>query len=154
MRLPSELRRLLLVNAASYVVFIYIGIFVNLYIWENQYRIADVAWFHLAMFATWAVAFTLAAQLLVYFTIRMLLGISSACGAITFALLVGLDMDHDRLWLTLIAVPTAVSWVFFRLRKICVCRNSVEAKISEDFFPLPTRSSKFSTCPFRSCRRL
>lgn len=49
MGLSKPLRWLLAHNSLISVVLAYISIYVNLYIWEIERRIFDVAWFNLIM---------------------------------------------------------------------------------------------------------
>lgn len=113
MGLPKEFRRLLLMNAMSFIIFIYIGIFVNLYIWEQGHRIADVAWFNLFLFLTWALSFSLGAWLLKRWSIRLLFGLSALSGGTAFLLLSFLHLDNRMLWISIIGMPVGIMWGFF-----------------------------------------
>ncbi|MCZ8519823.1 MULTISPECIES: MFS transporter [Paenibacillus] len=91
-------------NAVSSVISIYIGIFVNLYIWEPAHSIEEVSFFNLVMFLVWGLAFTLGAKLLVRFTIRLLVGLAAAGGGAAFAYLMTVQLDNRLLWIALLGV--------------------------------------------------
>lgn len=111
--LPSELRRLLYVNSVCYIVFIYIGIFVNLYIWEMHRSVREVAWYNMVLFLVWPIGFAAASQLMTRFTIRWVLFLSSVFGAVTFLTLSLLHTDNTLFWIAMVAVPTSIMWSFF-----------------------------------------
>lgn len=110
---PTELRRMLIMNFVSSIIFIYIGIFVNLYIWQSGHSIFDVSWFNLVLFIGWGLAFTIGASLLWKRTIRLLLALSAFSGATAFMLLTYLTLDNRVLWITLIGIPVGLMWGFF-----------------------------------------
>ncbi|SDC70834.1 hypothetical protein SAMN02799630_01246 [Paenibacillus sp. UNCCL117] len=110
MQLTGTVRKMLLMNASSNIIFNYIGIFVNLYIWEQGHRIFDVAWFNLIMFLAWGLSFATSSRLLSRFTTRLLIQITAACGGLTFLLLTTLTLDNRLLWIAILAVPVGVMW--------------------------------------------
>lgn len=97
-------------NAASYIIFTYIGIFVNLYIWEDGHRIADVAWFNLVLFAVWGFSFASGAVLLTRFSIRLLIAISAMSAGTAFLLLSYLELSNRWVWIACIAIPVGIMW--------------------------------------------
>ncbi|WP_442602222.1 MFS transporter [Paenibacillus sp. KN14-4R] len=113
MNLSKELRSLLLMGVVSNIVIIYIGIFVNLYIWEQGNHIFDVTWFNLVLFVAWGIAYGMASQLLFGRTIRLLYGLSACSGAIAFVLLSLLQLDNQMLWIACIAIPVGLMQGFF-----------------------------------------
>jgi MFS family permease len=100
-------------NASSNVIFNYIGIFVNLYIWEKDHRIFDVTFFNLILFCSWTLAFALGAKLLAKYTTQLLIRSVAGCGALTFTLLSFLHIDNRLLWITIIAIPIGIMWGFY-----------------------------------------
>jgi YQGE family putative transporter len=121
MGLSKELLRLLIMNTVSFIIFIYIGIFVNLYIWEQGNSIFDVSWFNLILFFTWGFAFSGAGYLLNRWSVRLLFTISACFGGIAFLLLSWLTLDNRLLWIALIAIPVGAMWGFFGVaQNICV----------------------------------
>ncbi|MDD9269020.1 MFS transporter [Paenibacillus sp. GCM10023248] len=113
MQISGQMKRLLLMNAASTIIFNYIGIFVNLFIWEKNNNISEVVWFNLMMFVTWTVAFAVGSRLLTKYTTRVLIRTNAVCGGIVFLLLSVLELDNRVLWITIIAVPIGVMWGFY-----------------------------------------
>ncbi|MEF3311997.1 MFS transporter [Paenibacillus sp. GYB004] len=111
--MSGALKKWLVMNMMSYTIFVYVGIFVNLFIWEKHRLIFDVAWFNLLMFLTWAFAFAAAAHLLSRFTIRVLLGISAASGGTAFALLSFVELDNRLVWIACIGIPVGIMYGFF-----------------------------------------
>ncbi|OXM86648.1 MFS transporter [Paenibacillus rigui] len=113
MQVTSQIKRLLLMNASSMIIFNYIGIFVNLYIWEKSRSIFDVTWFNLIMFLTWSLAFAVGSRLLSRFSTRLLIRSTAICGGITFLLLSFLELDNRLLWIACIGVPIGIMWGFY-----------------------------------------
>lgn len=111
--MKQELKRLLLMNATSMVIFNYIGIFVNLYIWQKYNSIFDITWFNLVLFSVWGFAFMFGAKLLMKHTIRLLMRICALSGGFTFLLLSILQLDNRFLWITIIALPVGIMWGIF-----------------------------------------
>ncbi|RED64012.1 MFS transporter [Cohnella lupini] len=103
--MSKEMRKLLVMNAISSIITIYIGIFVNLYIWEDGQSIAEVSLYNMSMFITWGIAFVAAAKLLNRFTIRLPLAVSAICGAAAFTYLVSVQIDNRMLWIILLGIP-------------------------------------------------
>jgi YQGE family putative transporter len=109
----KDIKRLLLMNASSNIIFNYIGIFVNLYLWEKNKSIFDVTLFNLVLFVSWTFCFVAGARLISRFSNRMLVRSVAVCGAITFALLSFLHLDNRMLWISIIAVPVGAMWGFY-----------------------------------------
>lgn len=103
--MSAEIRKLLVMNAITSVVTVYIGIFVNLYIWQENQRIADVSLYNMAMFASWGAAFAAAAKLLTRFSIRLPLCLSALCGGAAFFYLMTSHLDNRTLWIVLLGLP-------------------------------------------------
>lgn len=97
-------------NASSMIIFNYIGIFVNLYIWEKDKSIFDVTWFNLTMFVSWIIAFAVGARILTRYSNRLLIRITAICGGLTFLLLSFLELDNRLLWITIVGLPVGVMW--------------------------------------------
>lgn len=103
--MSAEIRKLLVMNAITSVVTVYIGIFVNLYIWQENQRIADVSLYNMAMFASWGAALAAAAKLLTRFSIRLPLCLSALCGGAAFFYLMTSHLDNRTLWIVLLGLP-------------------------------------------------
>lgn len=115
MKVSNEIRGVLLMNASSNIIFNFIGIFVNLYIWEQGRSIFDVTWFNLILFGTWGVSFAIGAKLLTRYSTKLLIRIIAICGAFTFLLLTFLHLDNRLLWITIIAIPVGVMWGIYAI---------------------------------------
>ncbi|MFC5448717.1 MFS transporter [Paenibacillus aestuarii] len=113
MPVSGQIKRLLLMNASSTVIFNYIGIFVNLYIWEKNHNIFEVVWFNLIMFATWTLAFAVGSRVLTSYTTRVLIRANAICGGIVFLLLSVLELENRLMWITIISIPIGVMWGFY-----------------------------------------
>ncbi|UKS29785.1 hypothetical protein LOZ80_12970 [Paenibacillus sp. HWE-109] len=107
--MTTSLKRLLLMNVSSSVIFNYMGIFINLFIWEKGQSIFDVAWFNLVMFIAWGLAFMYGAKLLARFTIGSVIRVSALCAGVTFVLLSWVHVEPKLLYLTLIALPVGIT---------------------------------------------
>ncbi|WJH33787.1 hypothetical protein N6H14_27920 [Paenibacillus sp. CC-CFT747] len=110
MSVSKEIKRLLVMNASSNIIFNYVGIFVNLYIWESGKSIRDVTWFNFILFAAWTVTFIAGARLMTRFSNRLLVRAVALSGAATFLLLTFLHLDNRLLWITIIAIPVGTMW--------------------------------------------
>ena len=115
MRVSKEIRGILLMNASSNIIFNFIGIFVNLYIWEKEKSIFDVTWFNLILFCVWSLSFAVGAKLLTKYSTKLLIRIIAGCGTITFLLLSFLHLDNRLLWIAIIAIPIGVMWGFYAI---------------------------------------
>jgi YQGE family putative transporter len=113
MNVTGPIQRLLLSNASSAIIFNYINIFINLYIWEKNKSIFEVAWFNLVLFSTWTVAFAVGFRLLTFCTTRVLIRTNSISGALVFLLLSVLELDNRLLWIAIIAIPIGSMYGFY-----------------------------------------
>lgn len=103
--MSSDMRKLLIMNSISSIISIYIGIFINLFIWEENHSIAEVSLYNMSMFISWGISFALAAKLLKRFSIRLPLAVSALCGAAAFMYLVIVQFDNRYLWIILLGIP-------------------------------------------------
>ncbi|WP_284640980.1 hypothetical protein [Paenibacillus silviterrae] len=113
MQVSNHIKRLLLMNLSATIIFNYIGIFVNLYVWEKSKSIFDVTWLNLILFISWSIAFATGSRLLSRFSTRFLIRGTAIAGALTFLLLMFLELDNKVLWLTLLGLPIGVMWGFY-----------------------------------------
>ncbi|WP_253735800.1 MFS transporter [Paenibacillus sp. FJAT-26967] len=111
--MSSNIRKMLMMNFVSSIIFIYIGIFINLYIWQVNNSIFEVSWFNLVMFIGWGISFVLGARMLYRQTIRLLLALSAVSGAAAFLLLTFLTLDNRNLWIAMIGLPVGLMWGFY-----------------------------------------
>lgn len=138
MQIAAPIRKVLLMNASSNIIFNYIGIFVNLYIWEHSHSIFDVTWFNLILFITWSMAFALGTKLLTSFTTRVLVRMTAICGALTFLLLTSLTLDNRLLWIAIIAVPVGIMWGFYAASQNITLSSFGKGKDFEAYFSIAT----------------
>ncbi|WP_256756647.1 MFS transporter [Cohnella sp. WQ 127256] len=110
--MSKELRKLLIMNAISSIITIYIAIFVNLYIWEYNHSIAEVSLYNISMFICWGISFVAAAKLLSRFSIRLPLAVSALCGAAAFTYLVYVQFEIRYLWIILLGIPVGAMFGF------------------------------------------
>ncbi|MBP1997001.1 MFS transporter [Paenibacillus eucommiae] len=132
--MPSSFRRLLIMNATTMIIFIYIGIFVNLYIWEQQRLISDVAWFNFVLFLAWGVSFTAGAKILARMSIRFVFGLSAISAGSAFLMLSYLHLDNRFLWITIIGLPVGMMWGFYAIaQNITLSLNGKGKEFSQYF---------------------
>jgi MFS transporter, YQGE family, putative transporter len=108
MGLSKGLRMLLIMNVVSSIVFIYVAIFINLYIWEQGQNIFDVSWYNMILLLAWGIAYSLSTRMLSKWSIKLLMAVSASFGAIAFLLLSLLELDNRLLWITLIGIPVGM----------------------------------------------
>ncbi|MZQ85504.1 MFS transporter [Paenibacillus sp. 5J-6] len=136
MLISGQMKRLLLMNAVSIVIFNYIGIFVNLFIWEKNNSISEVVWFNLIMFITWTFGFAGGYRLLTSYTTRVLIRINAFCGAIVFLLLSVLELDNRLLWITIIAIPIGIMWGLYAVTQNITLSVYGKGKDFEQYFSI------------------
>jgi YQGE family putative transporter len=103
--MSREMRMLLTMNVISSIIAIYIGIIINLYIWEHNHSITEVSLYNMSMYISWGISFIAAAKLLTRFTIRLPLAVSAICGAAAFLYLGSVQLDNRILWIILLGIP-------------------------------------------------
>ncbi|RKN79216.1 MFS transporter [Paenibacillus ginsengarvi] len=121
-------------NMMSYTIFVYVGIFINLFIWEKNRLIFEVAWYNLILYVSWAFAFAFAAYLLSKTTIRTLLAVSAVAGAGAFVILTFLELDNRMLWIACIGVPVGIMYGFFSsAQNLSVSMSGTSAELGRYF---------------------
>lgn len=132
--MSDALRRWLIMNMMSYTIFVYVGIFINLFIWEKNRLIPEVAWYNMLVYVTWAFAFATAAYLLTKATVRLLLAISAFAGGAAFVVLSAVELDNRLLWIALIGVPVGVMYGFFAAaQNLSVSMSGTNAELGRYF---------------------
>ncbi|WP_438348105.1 MFS transporter [Paenibacillus sp. FA6] len=110
--MSTDMRKLLIMNTISSIIASYIGIFVNLFIWEYNHSIAEVSLYNMSMFVAWGISFTIAAKLLNRFTIRLPLAVSALCGTAAFMYLSMASSDNRFLWILILGIPVGAMFGF------------------------------------------
>jgi YQGE family putative transporter len=136
MGMNRDIKRLLLMNTSSMIIFNFIGIFVNLYIWQKNQSIFDVAWFNLVMFITWGFAFICGTRLIKKWTTRLLIRVVALCGAVTFTMLSFLELENRMLWIACIAVPVGIMWSLYAVAQNISLTILGKGKDFESYFSL------------------
>ncbi len=113
MGLSSDLRKLLIMNIVAQVIYIYIGIFINLYIWEDGKKISDIALFNMSLFIGWSIGFTLGAHLMTRYSIRLVFALSAIAGLVVFTTLSFLHLDNRIVWIVLIGAFVGLTFGSF-----------------------------------------
>jgi MFS transporter, YQGE family, putative transporter len=125
----KEIRKLLVMNTLSSVISIYIGIFVNLYIWEQGQHVFEVSLYNISLFVCWGIAFITAAKLMTRYSIRLPLAVSAVCGAAAFLYLMYVQIDNRILWIILLGIP--VGFMFGLAQAVQSLSVALQAKSSE-----------------------
>lgn len=110
--MSADMRKLLIMNTISTIIASYIGIFVNLFIWEFDHSIAEVSLYNMSMFISWGIAFTVAAKVLNRYSIRLPLAVSALCGTAAFMYLVMVQFDNRVLWILILGIPVGAMFGF------------------------------------------
>lgn len=132
--MSHALRKWLVMNLMSYTIFVYVGIFVNLFIWEKNRLISEVAWYNLLVYFSWSFAFAAAAYLLTKSTVRLLLGISALAGGSAFLLLSFVELDNRLLWIAMIGMAVGVMYGFFSAaQNLSVSMSGTSAELGRYF---------------------
>jgi hypothetical protein len=132
--MSHALRKWLVMNLMSYTIFVYVGIFVNLFIWEKNRLISEVAWYNLLVYFSWSFAFAAAAYLLTRATVRLLLGISAFSGGSAFLILSFVELDNRLLWIAMIGVAVGVMYGFFSAaQNLSVSMSGTSAELGHYF---------------------
>ncbi|GAA3399803.1 MFS transporter [Paenibacillus hodogayensis] len=132
--MSEALRRWLMMNLMSNTIFVYVGIFINLFIWEKNRLIPEVAWYNLLVYLTWAFAFAAAARWLARTTVRPLLAVSAFAGASAFIVLSFVEVDNRLLWIAMIAVPVGIMYGFYAAaQNLSVSMSGTNAELGRFF---------------------
>ncbi|MDQ0896886.1 MULTISPECIES: MFS transporter [unclassified Paenibacillus] len=134
MGINRDIKQLLLMNTSSMIIFNFIGIFVNLYIWQKNQSIFDVTWFNLVMFTTWGFAFIFGTQLIKKWTTQLLIRVVALCGAVTFTMLSFLELENRMFWIACIAVPVGIMWSFYAVAQNISLTKLGKGKDFESYF--------------------
>ncbi|OAB42249.1 MFS transporter [Paenibacillus glacialis] len=110
--MSKDMRKLLIMTTISTIIASYIGIFVNLFIWEYDHSITEVSLYNMSMFISWGFSFTVAARLLNRFSIRLPLAISALFGTVAFMYLVMVQFDNRYLWILVLGIPVGAMFGF------------------------------------------
>lgn len=105
MKLTGEMKQLLMMCASAMIIFVYIGIFVNLYIWERNHDLFDVAWYNIWMVFSSAFCYSYATKQLINHSIKTLVRLSAFFGAISFLLLSGFHPENELVGIVMYALP-------------------------------------------------
>jgi MFS transporter, YQGE family, putative transporter len=109
MKLTGDMKKLLVMCTIATIIFVYINIFVNLYVWDQSHKMFDVAWYNLWVFMIAALANTLATKRLMNKSIRSIIQISAISGAGAFILLLVYHPASQMLGITVYAVPIGIT---------------------------------------------
>ncbi|WP_067932400.1 MFS transporter [Alicyclobacillus kakegawensis] len=113
MGLPKDLRRILWMSSVFLVIFTFMGIFVNLYIWERHQSIAELCWYNIVLFMAWGVGFTTGAGSLTRFSCRVPMRLSALSGLAAFVVLCLVHVRDEYLWIALVAIPAGLFGGFY-----------------------------------------
>lgn len=108
--MTSSMRKIFTMNIISSIIYIYVGIFINLYIWENGQNIADVAWYNIVLFTGWSIGYGITTFLFQKIGLRIMIVISAVSVGIAFSFLAWLPPFERIWWLASIALPVGISW--------------------------------------------
>lgn len=95
------------------IVQTYMGIFVNLYIWQKHTSISELCWYNMVMFVAWGIGFTVGASSLTRFASRLPMRLSALSGMTAFLILSLLKLPNDYLWIACVAVPAGLFGGFY-----------------------------------------
>jgi MFS family permease len=104
---------LLVINTLASVIFNYVGIFLNLYVWQDNQSISDLCWYNVALFSAWMVAYVAGSQAVRKWSIQTPMILAAISGAIGFVLLMTLRLPNHYLWLACLAVPVGCFGGFY-----------------------------------------
>jgi MFS transporter, YQGE family, putative transporter len=83
----SSLKKLLLHNVFFTILFSFVQLFMNLYIWQQEKQLSDLLFFNLFLYISWAIFYTLGTHLFRIFSLRFLFILSSVVPVISFSFL-------------------------------------------------------------------
>jgi len=148
--MSKDMRKLLIMTTISTIIASYIGIFVNLFIWEYDHSIAEVSLYNMSMFISWGISFTVAAKLLNQFTIRLTLAVSALCGTAAFMYLVMVEFDNRYLWIVLLGIPVGAMFGFSQAsQNLSIALRGKGSEYAPYFATLMVISQVISVCvPF------
>ncbi|WP_026962982.1 MFS transporter [Alicyclobacillus herbarius] len=135
MGLPRDLRRILLMSSVFLVIFTFMGIFVNLYIWERHQSIAELCWYNIVLFIAWGIGFTTGAASLTRFSCRVPMRLSALSGLAAFAVLCLVKIPDEYLWIAFVAIPAGLFGGFYYSgQNLCIIRLGRGEEFSAFYF--------------------
>lgn len=111
--MSAALKKWLVMNVVCNMIFVYVGIFINLFIWEKNHLISEVAFFNLFVYISWTFSFAFATHILAKTTVRLLLGTSAFSGTSAFVILSTLQLDNRMLFIAMIGVTVGIMYAFY-----------------------------------------
>lgn len=113
MKLSTDMKKLMILNTTSLIVFNYINLFVNLYIWEEKGKIFDLAWFGMFQFLAWSIFYVIGVKVFSKTSLRFVMRISSIFAILSFLLLSYLEINHYLTWIAVIGVVFGAMYGFY-----------------------------------------
>jgi hypothetical protein len=108
MKLTRDMKSLLIMSSILTIISNYIGIFVNLYVWDRSHTLFNIAWYNLWMFFAASSAYTFATRRLMSKSIRSIVRISACSGGVSFLLLLFAHFSNELMSIVIYAVPIGV----------------------------------------------
>lgn len=111
--MSSNLKKMLFLNISSSIVTIYVNIFINLFIWEKNNDVGEVALFNLISYFFLFVIYVFGSYLLTKNDLRFLMFLSSFFAIITFSILLFVQFENELLQIILVALNFAATKGFY-----------------------------------------
>jgi len=98
----KELKALLVFTTFGGIIFTFVHLFVNLYIWQQDKEISDLAWFNLSQFTIWMAAYILGTYLFQKTSLIGVMKASSIFSLILFVVLAFVKIENQHAWILFI----------------------------------------------------
>lgn len=98
-QVKKEMYRLLIFNTVSSIVFTFVYLFVNLYIWQQNQSLADLAWFNVSQFTLWSISYFVGSYIFNKTTLRTVMKVSSIFAVLLFFLLSFCEFENPLVWI-------------------------------------------------------
>lgn len=102
--MTKDLKYFLVFIAASELITNYVILFVNLYIWEANQSITDLAMFNLSQFLAWAFAYSFGVYLYSKTTLKIVMQFSTIFSILLFYFMTNLSLTNTLTWIVVIGV--------------------------------------------------
>ncbi|WP_273854011.1 hypothetical protein [Guptibacillus spartinae] len=95
----NGLKRMILFNTSTSVVFTFVDLFVNLYIWQQNKQLLDLVWFNFFMFSLWSISYVSGSYLFYKKDLKTVMRAGSIFSLILFGLLSFVTFDEPFHWI-------------------------------------------------------
>lgn len=135
MNISNDLKKILFLHISASIIFVYISIFVNLYIWETERKIFDIALFNLVNYLCLGFSYSLGTFLLTKKNYTFVMKFSSIAASISFLILSFVNTDNHIYKIIIVALSFAfMKGFYYAGNNLSIAMFGEENEISTFYF--------------------